>query len=57
MRAIFRLSTPLGAAVDGQAARPESIAKLKTVANEWVKYFNNATDGNGSVNIKLKERK
>ncbi|MCP4202415.1 MAG: hypothetical protein GY769_10845 [bacterium] len=44
-------------AADGQPARPESIAKLKTFANEWVKYFNNATDGNGSVSIKLKERK
>ncbi len=43
-------------APDGQAARAESIAKVRTFANEWVKYFDQATDGNGAVSVKLKTR-
>lgn len=44
-------------ALDGQAARPESIAKVKKIANTWVSYFKSATDGNGSVSVKLKKRR
>jgi hypothetical protein len=42
---------------EGQPVRSESIDKLKVIANEWVKYFKSATDGNGEVSIKLKEKK
>lgn len=41
----------------GEPVRAASIDKLKTIANEWARYFKTATDGNGEVSIKLKELK
>ena len=38
----------------GSPASDESIAKLKKIAKQWVKYFRTGTDGNGSVKTKLK---
>ncbi len=44
-------------AAEGQPARATAIARLKLYANAWVQYFKDATDGNGSVSIKLKKRR
>lgn len=52
----FKMAFVLVAA-DGQPARGESIEKLRRFANEWVRYFEAGTDGNGKVSVKLKKRK
>ncbi len=55
-RKTFKMAFVL-VAEQGRPARAESIAKLKTIAKEWVKYFAAATDGNGKISIKLKKKK